>query len=86
MHNSKEVKQIYNADNMVCTVNKQSQLLCEKSNLGHFNVVIPKGQENNVKKVVTGVSSTAVIYTNGDLKFWFIKPFYNSDDTKTFRG
>jgi len=35
---------------------------------------------------VTGVSSTAVIDTNGDLKFWFNKPFYNSDDIKTFRG
>jgi len=54
--------------------------LCEKSSVGAFKVVIPKGFQTNVKKVVAGVSSTAIIDDNGDLKFWFNGPMFNQND------
>lgn len=56
---------------MVCSVNKQNELLCVASKLGDFKMVIPKGLETGVAKVVTGVTSTALIDTKGNLMFWF---------------
>lgn len=86
VHSSKSIKYLSNSDDLVCTLNKQGKILCEKSTVGSLQVVIPKGFETKVKKVVAGVSSTAIIDDNGDLKFWFNGPMFNEDTASVFKG
>lgn len=86
IHKSKDIKSLITSNNMVCSINKQNDLLCEPSDLGHFKVTIPAGFEKNAKKVVAGVTSTAVIDSDGTLKFWFNKPNYSPDSINTFTG
>lgn len=86
IHKSKDIKSLITSNNMVCSINKQNDLLCEKSDLGHFKVTIPAGFEKNAKKVVAGVSSTAVIDSDGNLKFWFNKPNFSPAGIRTFAG
>lgn len=64
---------------MVCSVNKQSELACVASQLGEFKMVIPQGVGTGAAKVVAGVTSTAVIDTKGNLKFWFNYPAYDAE-------
>lgn len=40
-----------------------------------FKVSIPDGFENDVRKVESGASATAIIDNSGNLKFWFNSPF-----------
>lgn len=42
--------------------------------MGAFKTVVPAGFEKNAKKVVAGVSSTAAINADGELKFWWNYP------------
>lgn len=71
LHKPKDIKIILNSSNIICSINKQNDLKCQKIDLGHFKVTIPEGFETNAKKVVAGVASTAVIDSDGILKFWF---------------
>jgi len=70
VHESKEVKQL-DVSRMICSINKQNDLVCIKNTLGEFKMVIPPGLDKDVKKVVSGVTSTAIIDTKGNLRFWF---------------
>lgn len=86
LHHSKSIKQLSNSENLICTLNKQGAIRCEKSTVGSFQVVVPQGLEKGVKQVVAGVSSTAIIDNNGDLKFWFNEPMYNPNAVSIFKG
>jgi len=48
--------------------------------------VIPDGFEQNAKKVVAGVFSTAVIDHDGELKFWFNRRNDVPEGARTFEG
>lgn len=48
--------------------------------------MIPKGFEQNAKKVIAGVFSTAVIDNDGVLKFWFNRRNDLTEGVKTFQG
>jgi len=78
LHIDKGLKQLSVSDNLICSISKQNEMLCVTSDIGAFKLVTPEGL-GTVKKVAAGVTSTAVIDTKGNLKFWYNYPMYDPE-------
>lgn len=68
---SKHIKHLANSNTLVCVINKKYKVICEEINSSQNKIVVPKDLNSDVKKVVTGVDSTALINSKGELKFWY---------------
>lgn len=85
LHTDKGLKQLSVSDNLICSISRQNELLCVQSNIGLFKIATPEGL-GTVRKVAAGVTSTAVIDTKGNLKFWYNMPMYDPEYVTTLSG
>lgn len=68
---SNNIRHLSNTNTLVCVIDKKYKVICEENKSNNNKIVVPKDLNSDVKKVVTGVDSTALINSKGELKFWY---------------